>query len=122
LPDPTTAEVTAVANRQQFTVEFTQDIKPGDAGVTDAPNDLYFNGEAEFTSGNNDGLETLVLANNENSVTLWLPTFYDIEVGDTLILTTGCNRSIGQCVLKYANGERNRSFWALRGREHLFKF
>lgn len=116
------AIVTAVANRQQFTVNFTDYLKPANHAITTAPDDLYFNGEAEFTSGSNDGLETLVLGNTGNSLSLWLPAFYDIQVNDTLNLTVGCDRSIAQCVARFGNGERNRSFWALRGREHLFKF
>lgn len=118
----TTAQIASVLNRQQFTVTFTQPIKPSDLGVTTAPDELYFDGEAEFTSGNNDGLEALVLSNSGNGITLWLPAFYDLAAGDNLILTVGCDRSIGQCVTRFANGEKNRSFWALRGREHLFKF
>lgn len=112
------AQVTAVTNRQQFNISFTQTLK---AGVTVAPNDLYADGEIEFTSGENDGLETLVLGNAGNGLTLWLPPFYNVQNGDTCIVTVGCNRKIEQCVQRFNNGQNNRSFWMLPGRSKLFK-
>lgn len=116
------AEVTAVSNIQQFTVAFTDFIKPSDHSVTTAPTDYFHNGEAEFTSGNNDGARMLVLGSSGNSLTLWIPAFYGLQVGDELILTAGCNRSIEECVEKFNNGPRNRGFWALPGREKLLKY
>jgi uncharacterized phage protein (TIGR02218 family) len=113
------AQITAVTNNQQFAISFTQTLK---SGVTIAPNDLYADGEIEFTSGNNDGLETLVLGNSGNGVTLWLPPFYGLAVGDSCIVTVGCNRKIEQCVQRFNNGVNNRSFWTLPGRDKLFTF
>jgi uncharacterized phage protein (TIGR02218 family) len=115
------ATITQVVNKQQFAVSFNSPIKPANSAILTAPDDLFHGGTVEFTSGQNDGLETLILANEANGITIFLPTFYNIAVGDTVQLTVGCNRTIKQCVEKFNNGENNRSFWMLPGRTKLFK-
>lgn len=115
------ATVTEVLNRQQFTVEFDGDIKPGFPAVTEAPDDYYKRGEVLFTSGANDGLQGLILTNEGNGLTLYLPAFYQVEAGDELEILAGCDRKIFTCRDKYANGERNRSFWMLPGRSKVFQ-
>lgn len=115
------AHVTSVLNRQQFTVAFDQTIKPADAGVTTAPDDFYHRGKFKFTSGNNNGFEGQILANEGNQLTLYLPVFYNISVGNTLELTVGCDRKIATCRDRFANAANNRSFFCLPGRTRLLK-
>lgn len=86
---------------------------------TTVPSNLYERGGLRFTSGNNEGLETQILTNSGNALTLYLPTYYTPQIGDELELITGCNRKINICRDRYANGERNRSFYPLAGRGKL---
>lgn len=115
------AHVTAVLNRQQFTVAFNQTIKPSDGSVLLAPDKFYLKGKALFTSGANDGATARIYTNAGNGLTLFLPAFYDIAVNDTLTLTVGCDRTIQQCVARFARGISNRSYFMIPGRSKLLK-
>lgn len=115
-------EISAITNDQQFTVTLSEDIKPGFPAVTAAPDDYFANGEVLFTSGPNETAEARVLSNTGNALTLWLPAFYTPEVGNTLRLTKGCNRTIDMCVIDDDNGERFRGYWMLPGREKIFRY
>jgi uncharacterized phage protein (TIGR02218 family) len=118
----TTAHVTAVANRQQITIAFDEDIKPSEPVVTLAPDDLFERGKIQFKSGKNAGAEMLIITNAGNDLTLYLPMFYPIEENDQIVVVTGCNRKIAVCRDRYANAERNRSFFMLPGRSKVLKF
>jgi uncharacterized phage protein (TIGR02218 family) len=115
------ATVISVLNRQQFTVEFDSDIKPGFPAVTEAPDDFYKRGEYLFTSGNNEGAQGLILNNEGNGLTLYLSANYTVQMGDQLELLAGCDRKVFTCRNKYANTERNRGFWMLPGRSKVFQ-
>ena len=115
------AEITAVTNKQQITVAFDGDIEPSTPATVTAPNQLFRRGTFEFTSGDNDGAEGLILTNTGNALTLYLPLHYTPEVGDTLTLVSGCDRKINTCRDKFANAERYRGFPFLPGRSRLFK-
>lgn len=82
-------------------------------------NSLYERGMIRFLSGPNQGLETQILTNSGNALTLFLPLFYTPLVGDELELITGCNRKINICRDLYGNAYRNRSFFMLPGRNKL---
>lgn len=83
-----TGTVAAVASRQSFELSDT-------APTTDN----YFNeGTVTFTSGNNEGVIGQVLGyNSARILTLWEPAPYTITVGDSLTVTTGCNRELSGC-------------------------
>jgi len=115
------AHVTAVLNRQQFTVAFDQTIKPADAAVLLAPDGFYKEGKYEFTSGGNDEAAGHIISNSGNGITLLLPLFYSLEIGDTLQLTVGCDRRINTCRDLFNNVVNNRSFYMLPGREKLLR-
>jgi uncharacterized phage protein (TIGR02218 family) len=117
----TGAHIASILNKQQFTIAFDDYIKPADHAVTVAPDNFYERGKATFTSGENDGEIVRLYANAGNAVTLWLPSFYNLAVNDTLQMVVGCNRKIAQCVARFANGRRNRSFFMLPGRSKLLK-
>lgn len=94
------AAVTVVTDRQVFMVDLDGEIATGE---DEAPDDFYEEGTATWTSGSNDEQPFKILANTGNEITLWLPTFYDIEVGDTLSLVAGCNRTREMCRDKFNN-------------------
>ena len=53
---------------------------------------------------------------------LFLPMTLQFEVGDTLTLIAGCNRTIKVCRDRFANAQRNRSYYMLSGRRKLLDF
>jgi uncharacterized phage protein (TIGR02218 family) len=111
-----------VLNPQQFSVQFSGDIKPSDPAITIVPDDFYEFGEIEFVSGANAGARQQILTNAGNDLTTYLPLFYNVAPGDQLILIAGCNRKITVCRDKYNNALNNRSFFMLPGRSRIFKF
>lgn len=115
------ATVASVINRQQFSVTFDGDIKPAEPVVTLAPDEYYRRGTFRFTSGNNDGVSGLILTSEGNGLTLYLPLFYNVQAGDTLELTTGCDRTITTCKVVFDNAINHRGFHMLPGRSKLFR-
>ena len=111
------AVITAAPNRQQFSVNFADEIKPG---VSAAPANLYERGEIEFLTGDNAGRRMLVYNNLENEMTLFLPVFFDIKPGDQVRLTVGCNRRIEICRGRFNNAENFQGFYTLPGRTRIF--
>ena len=60
-------------------------------------NDLFAYGEVEFTSGANNGVLYEVKGNVDNVITLQITPTFPIEVGDTLDIVKGCNRTVDSC-------------------------
>lgn len=118
----TRAHVTAVSNRQQFTIAFDEPIKPAEPLVSLAPDDLFERGKITFLTDNNAGAEMMILTNAGNGLTLYLPMFYNIAIGTEIRITTGCNRKITVCRDVYGNAARNRSVYMLPGRSKVLKF
>lgn len=99
------AVVTAVTNRRQFRAQITS----GDA----PPTETYFDGaRLTFTSGDNENffreVKRAVETAGEFDITLWDEMPADIEVGDTLTLPPGCDRTPEACKLhgRYTTGWR----------------
>lgn len=82
--------VTAVVDRRNFTVNGTAQI-----------NDFFAFGRAEWTGGDNDGLEMEVKANVGNVIELQLPMRSVIQVGDTVDLIAGYDGSREQARDKF---------------------
>jgi len=60
-------------------------------------NDLFAYGEVEFTSGLNEDVLYEVKGNTNNTITLQITPTFPIEVGDTLNIVKGCNRTVDAC-------------------------
>lgn len=92
-----TGTVTAVINRRRFTVTLSgsQDIL------------LYAGGEVTWTAGENLGFKMEVKRPNvgdvEGEFELFLPMPRPVEIGDTLNLSPGCDKSPGMCKVAYDN-------------------
>lgn len=114
LPITSTATVTAVTDRQQFTVTNNQ--------IATIPSDFFKRGHVIWSSGNNNGDDYEVMTNVGGFVVLLLPTGAPILVGDTLTMQAGCDRTIATCRQRFNNAVRNRSFYMLPGRAKLFKY
>jgi uncharacterized phage protein (TIGR02218 family) len=116
------AHVTAKVDQQQFTVAY--DSLGGDT----APDDnFYLKGKATFTSGDCEGFDMEILTSGNatgagTDIVLFLPMTLPFQDGDTLALVAGCDRTIKVCRDRFANGERNRSYFMLPGRRKLLKF
>lgn len=110
----------SILNRQQFTIAFNADIKPGSPAVVLAPNGFYKRGKIKFTSGLNNFVEGQILDNTANALTLYLPLFYTPAVNDTIELTAGCDRSVPTCRNTFANAINHRGFHYLPGRSKVF--
>lgn len=118
------AHVTAVLNRQQFTIAFDGNIEPAIPATTVAPDLFYNRGEIRFLDVANGGLENVtaqILTNEGNAMTLYLPLFYMPAVDDEVELITGCNRLIRTCQFKFDNAINHQGFPYLPGRSKVLK-
>jgi hypothetical protein len=71
--------------------------------LTLQPDGYFDKGRAEWTGGNNDGLKMEVLRQVGDEITLFLPMVGDIEVGDTVNLIAGDDKSLSTCFHKFNN-------------------
>ena len=69
------------------------------------PDNWWKYGTLEWTSGDNEGLSYDIRKSEEPFGTLWLDiaTAYPIGVGNSFIVTAGCNRTVDHCVTKFDN-------------------
>jgi hypothetical protein len=63
----------------------------------------FYRGKAVWTSGNNDGLMMETADNDGNEIVLFLPMRSDIQVGDTLNLVQGDDKTLRTCYEKWGN-------------------
>ena len=108
--------VTAVTDRQVFTVELSEDIA---TGIDTAPDDFFAFGNAIWTGGDNESSRIKILTNAGNEITLWLPVNYDIQEGDEVTLIAGCDKSREMCRDKFGNMENFRGFPDLPGPDRV---
>ncbi|MEM7616754.1 MAG: DUF2163 domain-containing protein [Pseudomonadota bacterium] len=67
-------------------------------------NNSYFNfGKVTFTSGLNNGLAMEVKSYQDGKIELFLPMPYDINIGDSFDIITGCDKKITTCAQKFNN-------------------
>lgn len=88
-----TTAVTGVTNRRVFVAELIGAYADSWARY----------GLATFTSGANAGIAMEVYDSDDGSMTLLLPMPFDIEVGDELTISSGCDHSLTMCRDRYAN-------------------
>lgn len=114
-----TGTVTAVSTARRVIV----------ADVTGSHPDSWFvpAGELTFTSGANNGRTREVKTDTlgvdpSRTLTLWLPSMFDIEIGDTFNVIAGCNHAgrLGDCKLKFNNYINFRGFDDVPGLDAMF--
>lgn len=94
-----TATITEVISRAQFKASaLTQD-----AG-------FFTGGEVLFTSGDNDDLRMEIKEFDSTKVTLCLPMPNTIQVGDTITIKSGCDKTAATCAAKFNNLINFRGF------------
>jgi uncharacterized phage protein (TIGR02218 family) len=103
--------VTVVTDRMNFTV-----------GGTAKANDYFAYGRAEWTAGDNDGLEMEIKSNVGNAITLQLPMRSVIQVGDTVDLIAGYDGSRDQARDKFSAMEMFQGEPDLPGLKAVLKY
>jgi len=111
-PISVNTSISSFANQQQFTVGLG----------SPRPDDFFKMGKVLWTSGGNDDLEMHILKSVGNQITLFGPAFFNMQVGDTLTLIAGCNRTRAQCRDTFANVRRFKGYPDLPGRSRLLRF
>lgn len=86
VPESTT--VSAVTNRRVFA---TTDVTPV------FPVGTWQRGTVTFTSGANAGIAMDVYMVEGNTMSLMMPLPFDIDIGDTLDVTVGCDKALSTC-------------------------
>lgn len=91
-----------------FTVSTTVSAKTSNqvfTGTGLAQADDYFgNGELLWTSGDNVGLRAMVKEFGSGIITLLLPAFYPVQVGDAFTIIAGCRKRLTEdCKTKFNN-------------------
>ena len=69
---------------------------------TNAPDNWFTYGTATFTSGANTGATREIASYTSNTVTLFENTPFPISPGDTVTITTGCDKTLKNC-FRYNN-------------------
>jgi uncharacterized phage protein (TIGR02218 family) len=80
-----TATVTAVTDTQRFTISGSY------------ADNVFYKGWVTFTSGDNDGLEEEITSNVGGALSLFVPMFGTVVVGDTVAVVEGCDRTKTRC-------------------------
>lgn len=88
----TTGAVTSIVkNRWSFQTSISQ------------PDDYCSAGRLTFTTGNNAGLSFVVKKQTGGLVELFLPTSFQVQVGDQFEIFAGCDKTIATCKNKFNN-------------------
>ena len=112
------ATVTTVTNRNTFIVSFDNP----DARAAQA--DWYQSGSLRWNTGDNVGKahEITVWESGTNAITMYLSSFFTIQVGDTLTVYPGCDKTITTCIDRFDNRLNFRGEPFLPGRDILGKY
>lgn len=103
--------VTAVANRQKFTVSVSK------------PDGYFYRGQISFQTGGNAGLRMETQNNTGQVITLFQPMVKDVEVGDEIYLIAGDDKTLPTCHIKFGNAVNFGGEGPdMPNRERLYKF
>lgn len=84
---------------------------------------LFTRGLAVFASGANAGRRFEIKRHwtvaGEHRLELWQEPVADIAVGDTLVVTAGCDKTLGTCAGRFANAVNHRGFPHMPGNDFL---
>lgn len=83
---------------------------------------LYAWGRCTFTSGANEGVSMEIIRNYEQTIQLFLPVPYDIQVGDSVSLLQGCGKGKTECLERFNNLRRFGGEPYLSGTDFLVSY
>jgi uncharacterized phage protein (TIGR02218 family) len=90
--------------------------------VTGRPANWFKSGTVYFTSGNCNGLRMDVSKSyTSGRLVLWIDMPFNLQIGDTFNVVTGCDRLFGTCRTKFGNGPNFRGFPHIPGTDAAFK-
>ncbi|HEY4123387.1 MAG TPA: DUF2163 domain-containing protein, partial [Rhizomicrobium sp.] len=118
------------------TIDLTNDAFKGEAaviGVTDArrftvtgldafADGWFTGGKLVWTSGANDGRAMEVKRHADSSIELWQSMSEAVAVGDTFIITAGCDKQFATCKAKFANAANFRGFPYMPGNDAVLSY
>jgi len=115
------------ALKQTVTVTSVSDNRTFNVSLSGETAQYFQYGLARWTSGNNNTLRREVISQTidtsvspaEDSIKLLVPMPYDVEVGDTIELTVGCDKRFATCRDKFSNSARFRGFPLIPTKETL---
>lgn len=101
--------IASVASNQTFTISNdSQDVG------------YYTGGLVEWVSGSNQGLRREI-KENIRSVVLTTPMPYSIEVGDSIKITVGCDKTFDTCIAKFNNAINFRGEPGIPGNDKMLQ-
>lgn len=108
-------EVATVTNNRQFTVTIDE---------SRAVDDWFNYGLLTWETGNNAGysIEVKDWVQSTNTVTIYLPAIYDVQVGDKFRMYAGCNKSDAHCIGKFNNFINFRGEPFMAGPDVLYSY
>jgi len=77
----------------------------------------FARGVLTWTGGANAGTSGEVAAHGGDGLRLWERTSQPIAVGDTFVVTAGCNKTFGECHAKFGNALNFRGFPHMPGND-----
>lgn len=123
-----TAEVASVTNHSTFGVTgLLGDLTVGTGGNKSAG--FFVEGTARFSNGRNSGLARELVgfdyvsgsgASAVYRATTLIPFPFDVAVGDDLVMTAGCDKTLGVCRDNWNNLKNGRMEPYVPGREDVF--
>lgn len=83
------------------------------------PNDYFSQGVLEFISGQNKGKKYNIFSFQRHQISIDSTTIQEIKIGDSYIVTAGCNKSLHECINKFSNAVNFRGEPYIPGRYKL---
>lgn len=104
--------ITTATSQRQFTI----------SSLAQAA-DFFTAGKVTFTTGANTGLSMEIKSHSTGGVIVLQEDMpYAISVGNEVTIKSGCRKRFAEdCVAKFNNGNRNRSFPFLPGEDQMYK-
>lgn len=106
----------AISGRSNFTVD----------GLAGHDNDWFTRGLIEFTSGPAAGQRVEIKRHTKSGgsveLELWQPARGPLSVGQTFLVTAGCDKHLATCRDKFANAVNHRGFAHMPGNDFLTSY
>lgn len=105
----TNATVTSATSNFEFNLDTIQSYADG----------WFSRGLIRFTSGQNVNSHGNIKIHSGSSITLWAPMSRVVAVGDTVTITSGCDKSFATCISKFNNSINFQGFPHIPGNDYL---
>lgn len=85
-------------------------------------NDWFTNAYIKWLTGNNKGIETKVKSYKNDIITLSLGMPFEIDVNDTYLIYSGCDKSFTTCKEKFSNVRNYKGFPYIPNADEMVKY